>query len=104
MNFKEVGTRIKNKRLELKLTQEKLAEMTGLSETYIGAIERSTSKCSIETLVKIAQTLNISMDYLLFGTTTKNIDNHFSKIIKGLPDEKQKLYIEICEAIADKIK
>lgn len=104
MNFKEVGTRIKNKRLQLELTQEKLAEMTGLSETYIGAIERSTSKCSIETLVKIAKSLDISMDYLLFGITDENIDNHFSKIIKKLPKEKQKLYIEICEAIADKIK
>ena len=104
MNFEEIGNRIKNKRLELKLTQEKLAELTGLSETYVGAIERSTSKCSIETLVKLAKSLDISMDYLLFGITNDNIDNHLSKIIKKLPKEKQKLYIEICEAIADTLK
>ena len=78
--------------------------MVGVSDTYIGAIERATSKCSIETLVKISQTLDINMDYMLFGTTTKNVDNRFSEILKSLPKDKQNLYIELCEAIADKLK
>ncbi len=104
MDFKAIGKRIKNKRIELELTQEQLAEGTGLTDTYIGAIERATSKCSIETLVKIAQFLDMNMDYLLFGTTVNNIDNRFSEIIKKLPKEKQNLYIELCEAIADKLK
>lgn len=104
MDFKQIGDRIKNKRIEFGLTQEKLAEMVGVSDTYIGAIERATSKCSIETLVKISQTLDINMDYMLFGTTTKNVDNRFSEILKSLPKDKQNLYIELCEAIADKLK
>ena len=104
MDFKEIGKRIKDKRIKLNLTQEQLAEKTGLTDTYIGAIERATSKCSIETLVKISQTLDINMDYMLFGTTTKNVDNRFSEILKSLPKDKQNLYIELCEAIADKLK
>lgn len=104
MNFEEFGKRIRNRRIELKLTQEKLAELTGVSVAYIGAIERSTSKCSIETLVKIATALKIDMDFLLFGTTIDNIDNHFTKIVNNIPDDRQKLYIELCEAIAEKLK
>ena len=104
MDFKEIGKRIKDKRIKLNLTQEQLAEKTGLTDTYIGAIERATSKCSIETLVKISQTLDINMDYMLFGTTTKNVDNRFSEILKSLPKDKQNLYIELCEAIANKLK
>ena len=104
MNFSEIGARIRSKRLELKLTQEQLAEKTGLTDTYIGAIERATSKCSIETLVKLSKVLNINMDYLLFGTTVNNVDIRFSEIIKSLPKDKQKLYIEVCESIADKFK
>ena len=104
MDFEEIGARIRNKRLELKLTQEKLAEKTGLTETYIGAIERATSKCSIDTLAKLSQVLNISVDYLLFGTTINNVDTRFSDILKSLPKDKQNLYIEICESIADKFK
>lgn len=104
MDFNKIGERIKNKRLELKLTQEKLAEKTGLTETYIGAIERATSKCSIETLVKISQSLDMNMDYLLFGTTVNNINTRFSEIIKSLPKDRQTLYIEVCESIAEKFK
>lgn len=104
MNFEDIGLRIKNRRKELKLTQEKLAEKTGLTDTYIGAIERSSSKCSIETLVKIANALNLNMDFLLFGTTVKNIDLRFSELINKLPKEKQQLFIELCEAIAEKLK
>ena len=101
MDFNEIGKRIKNKRIELGFTQEQLAERTSLTETYIGAIERATS---IETLVKISQALNMNMDYMIFGTTINNIDNRFSEIMKKLPKDKQKLYIELCEAIADKLK
>lgn len=104
MDFKEIGKRIKTKRLELKLTQEKLAEMTDLTETYIGAIERSTSKCSIETLVKIAQVLNMNLDYLILGTNITNVNNRFSELMQDMSKDKQKLYIELCEAIADKLK
>lgn len=104
MDYGEIGKRIKNKRLELKLTQEKLAEQTCLTDTYIGAIERATSKCSVETLVKIAQALNLNVDYLLFGTTINNISYRFSTIINELPKDKQELYIKLCEAIADKLK
>ena len=104
MNFEDIGTRIKKRRIELNLTQEKLAEKTDLTETHIGAIERATSKCSIETLVKLAEVLGLNVDYLLFGTTANNIDYTFAKIMKELPKEKQTLFIELCQAIADKLK
>lgn len=104
MDFKDIGARIKEKRIELKLTQEKLAELVGVTDTYIGAIERATSKCSIETHVKIAQVLNMNVDYMLFGTTVNNIDICISEIMKKLPKDKQNLYIELCKAIADKLK
>lgn len=104
MDFKEIGKRIKNRRLELKLTQEELAELVGVSDTYIGAIERTTSKFSIETFVKIAQALRLNSDYLLYGTTAENIDNRFAEIIKEIPEDKQELFINLCEAIAEKLK
>lgn len=102
MDFKAIGSRIRNKRLELNWTQEKLAEKTNLTDAYIGAIERATSKCSIETLVKMAQALNLNVDFMLFGTTLNNIDFRISSLIKDFPEDKQKLYIEICESIAEK--
>jgi transcriptional regulator with XRE-family HTH domain len=104
MNFEDIGARVKKRRIELNLTQEKLAEKAELTETHIGAIERATSKCSIETLVKLAQILELNVDYLLFGTTDNNIDHTFSNFMKHLPKDKQTLFVELCQAIADKLK
>lgn len=101
MDFVEMGKRIKIKRLELKLTQERLAELTNLTDTYIGAIERATSKCSLETIVKIAKALDLDMNYLLFGITAKNIDSIFSNNLNKLPPDKRDLYIKLCNSITE---
>ena len=104
MDYSAIGKRIKKRRLEKSLTQAELAEKTSLSDTYIGAIERATSKCSIETIVTIARELDLNLDYLLLGINSENIDTHFSESIKKLPKNKQHLFIEICDAILDKLK
>lgn len=100
MDFIGMGQRIKARRLELKLTQERLAELTNLTDTYIGAIERATSKCSLETIVIIAKTLDLDMNYLLFGITYKNIDSLFSQTLDKIPLNKKDLYIKLCDSVA----
>ena len=40
MDYQALGKRIREERLKLHLTQEKLAEDIGVSNTYIGLIER----------------------------------------------------------------
>ena len=62
MNFLALGTRIKNKRLEKNLTQEQLAEKVDLSAVYIGQIERGERKMTIQTLVKLANVLETSIE------------------------------------------
>ena len=104
MNFEDIGKRIRKRRLELGLTQEALAEQIDVTDTYIGAIERSTSKCSIETLASLARVLDLNMDYLLFGITPNNCDITFPKIISTLPQNNKQLFINLCEGIAEKLK
>jgi len=60
-----IGKRIKNMRIMRGLTQFMLAEKCDLSFSYIGHIERGTRVMSIDTLVKIANALDCSVDYLL---------------------------------------
>lgn len=96
MNFEEIGKRIRKRRIELGLTQEELAEKVDVSITYIGAIERFTSKCSIETLASISEILDLNMDYLLFGVTPKNCDSTFSKIMDTLPQSNKQLFVNLC--------
>lgn len=61
---KAVGLRIKRKREQLKLSQEKLAELCELSPNYIGCIERGKNMAKVLTLHKIANKLGISLGVL----------------------------------------
>lgn len=81
MDYVALGGRIKNKRLELNLTQEQLAEKVELSAVYIGQIERGERKMTIETLVKLANTLNSSIEELLKDSTTTNINARLNELV-----------------------
>ena len=56
---------VKHYRLARNLSQEKLAELSGLHRTYISAIERQQRNISIENIEAISSALNIEA-YKLF--------------------------------------
>ncbi len=66
MDLKEVmATNLRRARHDQKLTQEDLAEKSGLSSRYIGAIERGAVSASVTVLGQIADALNVSPCKLL---------------------------------------
>jgi len=72
MDLKEVmAINLRRARHDLKLTQEELAERSGLSSRYIGAIERGDVSASVTVLGKIADALDISPCELLKGLKSK---------------------------------
>lgn len=78
---------IRKRRKEKNYTLEQLAEKLNVSTTFIGQIERAKGKPSLETLVKIANVLEISPDSLLFGDlNTQSGNNHFTKKITELTE------------------
>ena len=56
---------LKYYRKQLHISQERLAELSGLSANYIGEIERSDRKVTIDTIEKIAKGLNVDPSLLL---------------------------------------
>lgn len=62
--YKSLGKRIKQLRKEQNLTQEKLAELTGLSLDFIGKIEVNINKPGLKSLIKIANALDIHIKNL----------------------------------------
>lgn len=62
---------VKKYRIEKGLTQEALAELTGLHRTYISAIERERRNISIENIEVIANALDIE-PYRLFYPEDNN--------------------------------
>lgn len=70
LDLKETGRRIKQKRKELSMTQEKLAERIDVSTHYIYELESGMKTMSIYTLDAITHALHTSSDYLLYGTNS----------------------------------
>lgn len=62
-----IGERIKNRRLELRWTQEKLAETAKISPGFLSDLETGKRNVSAEYLLEIAQALGVTTDYLMIG-------------------------------------
>ena len=72
----DTSERIKDLRVEKRLTMEQLAELTGLSSSAIGKYESGEYKdISAFATAKLADKLGVSTDYLLCRTENKNHPN-----------------------------
>jgi len=60
-----VANRIKNRRMELSITQTQLAKTAKLTPAAISQFESGSRKPSFDALSKLAAALKISTDYLL---------------------------------------
>ena len=63
--LKELASKIRNRRVELNLSQEKLAENCGFDRTYISLLERAKRNPSYLSLLKLCVGLEIELNELL---------------------------------------
>jgi len=59
------GRKVRDKRIRLGLSQEKLASRAGVHRTYIGMIERAEKNITLENIEKIAIALEVKPNELL---------------------------------------
>ena len=59
------GKRVREHRIKLGISQEKLAETANLHRTYIGMIERAEKNITLVNIEKIAKALNVEIKELL---------------------------------------
>ena len=63
--------RLKLLRKEKKLSQVKLAKSVGIHYNHLGRYEHGKSNPSVKTLARLAQALDVSVDYLLGGSISE---------------------------------
>lgn len=57
----ELGTLVAQRRAEMKLSQEKLAEMVGVTQGAISLIERDIKTPSLDLLVRLQNALGVAL-------------------------------------------
>lgn len=99
VDYKKIGVRIAQRRKEIKMKQNTLAEKTNLSNNHISNIENGYVP-SIETFAKICNVLNITPDYLLLGTLkSNNIPRNIVDKLNLCDDKSLKLISKIIDAV-----
>ncbi len=72
IDYASIGIKIKQLRIKQGLTQNKLAEKSGVEPSNISHIERAATKLSLPTLVNIANALGVSLDEIVYDSIIKN--------------------------------
>lgn len=70
IDYKDIGQRIKEKRIEKGLTQEKLSELVNIGPSHMSHIESGSTVPSFDVFISILNALNCSADELLCRETT----------------------------------
>ena len=89
VDYVALGEKIRQKRLNTGLSQDAVSGNVALSESFYGHIERGDRKLSVESLVKIADYLDLSLDFLLMES-------------KSIRDSDDRLQAELDNIFRDK--
>lgn len=102
MGLESIGKHISEFRHLRKLRQEDLAEITGLSTNYIGAVERGEKIPSLETFIDILNALSISADMVLFDVLREGYQVKASTLsdqLKTLSAKDQKRIFDVIDVL-----
>ncbi len=62
-----VGDRVKQRRLELGLSQDALAQRAGISKSFLSDLETGKRSVGAETLLDLGRAMSVSLDFLMTG-------------------------------------
>lgn len=97
-----LGDRLRSLREKHNLTQEQIAKKIGISRGTYAHYEINKRRPDYETLIKITDIFNVSLDYLLTG---KEFDSSNEDMWKELLDPKTELFFkDLKDASDDKIE
>ena len=102
LNYVQIGKRIYGARKRRGLTQASLAEMVKRSPTYISYIEGGLKNMSLDTLVSIANALQVSSDELLVDSleNTIRVSNHeFATVIADCNEYEKRILLEVISSV-----
>ena len=92
---KELGINLQKARTKRNLTREELAEMAGISPTFLANLECGNKMMSVVTLRNLADGLCVSSDTLLYGESTCNQMRNIEILLRNQSEEMIKFIEEL---------
>lgn len=96
VNFLIIGKRVKEFRIKNRMSQADLAERIEMSVVYISYIETAKKHASLETLVRIANALGVTVNHLLSGDQVNDTTEYLTELMQLIEDctgcEKRIIY------------
>ena len=100
INYKHIGSRIRQERTRNQLSQEQLAELTDSSPQYISHIETARKKPSLEMIVRIANVLDITVDQLIAENVRQyKFDAELSRLVAGCTIYERRIILNVAVAV-----
>jgi transcriptional regulator with XRE-family HTH domain len=107
VDFKLIGSRIKDMRKGRKLTQEALAEKLDYSVGYISNMERGVTKIGLCTLERIAKHLNCDVSELIQGCSSEShsyLDAEIAEVVAKLSADEKSVMVKMLEMYLESFK
>ncbi|MBT2289287.1 helix-turn-helix transcriptional regulator [Paenibacillus albidus] len=101
---RKIGERIRRMRKEKHLSQEQLAELSGLHTNYVGQVERGEKNVTLETLEKVVLGLGISLEELFRYVGPMEEKDALSEIVGLLVDrsvEDQRMALRLLKTVIE---
>ena len=105
LDYKLIGTRLKQARQKKNYTQEKLAEELDVSIAFLSRVECGSLEISLKRLSQICEIFGIPEGYILNGASTSSgnyLSTDFSELLKNCSPEKAKLIYDVAKVIANR--
>ncbi len=83
LDYTKTGERVRRFRKEKGWSQEELARKCGISQNFVGQIERGTRSMSLDTFARLCTVLEIGADSLLCENTEPSSYAMYVKIIQS---------------------
>ncbi|MEK7217173.1 MAG: helix-turn-helix domain-containing protein [Chloroflexota bacterium] len=99
----QLGQRVRLLRRQRGMTQAQLAERVGVSDNFIGMIERGRGHPTLETVNRVATALETEMRDLFQGAehpgSTEEVLEELNQLLEGRPVDQVELVLAIAKTV-----
>lgn len=99
-----IGERIRIIREERGYTREQLSEYADISTSFLWEVEAGRKGITAQNIGKIAAALDVTIDFLVYGTTPYKDNAKICTMLSPLPEDARKQVEKVITAFVDALR